>query len=283
MSNKALTIREYIRNNPGIVAKDVSVGTGLPLTEVSARLSQLFAAKFIIREPAGKTTHNSYFYKYYYNTHKVLHKEINKKLPPLKKPEPILTNITAQQVVVNPENKTPIQKSVATNNLRELLEQIASKITDNLVEIISKNLEQRLPVVLQELTSIPKELPKETMEHLFVSKPWVDSSTKENKSKTTDKISVGVVGLMPQQNGYIAQEFAEFVDLQFWGLEDNKKGLEAMSKSCAMIFVHIRHISHTVDDLLKMHGANYTRVGGGVTSIKEAIRTYLNSVIKPGK
>lgn len=89
------------------------------------------------------------------------------------------------------------------------------------------------------------------------------------------KPRIGIVGLLPTQNGVVSEKLAGAVDLEFWNDHQGQGSLEALARGCDAVFLHTRHAGHATDNALKAAGANVVRCTGGVTNILNNIQAYL--------
>ena len=84
------------------------------------------------------------------------------------------------------------------------------------------------------------------------------------------KLKVCIVGLLPQQAGFISQEFGDVFDLSFWK-DDDPKRLRAYAKGCDVLYGMADFISHSHHDLVAAGGGKLIPVHGGMTSLRDVL------------
>lgn len=236
--NKSANIRTHIANNPGATNADIAQVLGYPASYIAAVTSKAIQRGEMTRKLAGRTLSNVPYYGFYQVSQVPAIRERSHKA---EKPKPVAA---------------PRQNSL-DGALNELVDTYAETLTQAIVARIKAKLENTLASQLQ--TALPKPPAKPD---IVIQKPRLPK--------------VGVVGLLPQQAGLISQEFCETFDLLFWNDRngDGIGALKSMGAHCDMVFLHIAHCSHTAEDALKSVSANFTRVGGGMTQLRDALTTY---------
>lgn len=91
---------------------------------------------------------------------------------------------------------------------------------------------------------------------------------------------VCVTGMKPTEAGKISQEFAETFDLAFWNDRqgDGVDQLKACSKNCDVVFWHVKHGSHSDEEIAKNGSAKLVRVGGDLTQMRIKLRQYFEEL-----
>lgn len=84
---------------------------------------------------------------------------------------------------------------------------------------------------------------------------------------------IGIVGMMRTQASIAIAEF-KGADFVIWDYDSPQEKLSAMSH-CDIVFVHTAHCAHTTEFKLDSIKANWVKVPGGVTSLRDAVARYL--------
>lgn len=84
---------------------------------------------------------------------------------------------------------------------------------------------------------------------------------------------IGIVGMMRTQASIAIAEF-KGADFVIWDYDSPQEKLSAMNH-CDIVFVHTAHCAHTTEFKLDAIGANWVKVHGGVTSLRDAVARYL--------
>jgi hypothetical protein len=99
------------------------------------------------------------------------------------------------------------------------------------------------------------------------------------------KPRIGAVGLLHTQEAEIRREFEDTYDIRFWTTDCALRALKPIAVGCEAVFVHTRHISHSVSEVLKSNGAKIVWCDGGISGMKDAIVSYyvgqIDSQAKP--
>lgn len=83
---------------------------------------------------------------------------------------------------------------------------------------------------------------------------------------------VAIVGLHPNQVPHIKKEFEEVFDLRFVNVDDAKGSAFKNSMSyCDHVFTIVNFISHSVEEAVKASGAPFSRVVGGMSTLRTAL------------
>lgn len=87
---------------------------------------------------------------------------------------------------------------------------------------------------------------------------------------------VCVTGMKPIEAGKISTDFSETFDLTFWNDRqgDGIDQLKACAKNCDMIFWHVKHGSHSDEEIARSGSAKIVRVGGDLTQMRKKLREY---------
>lgn len=146
-----------------------------------------------------------------------------------------------------PANTVQLLKS-----LEDMLESVADRLVENITVRVLNKLQTELTTKLKEI--VPERKIAPCTEAFASNKPVLPR--------------ILVVGLLPQQAGFIAEEFSEAFDLRFWSLDDGYARLKTLVTYADDIIVLTTKISHKVTDTIKPR--RYIPVGG-----MSAIRTVL--------
>lgn len=84
---------------------------------------------------------------------------------------------------------------------------------------------------------------------------------------------IGIVGMMRTQARIAIAEFKD-ADFVIWDYDSPQEKLSATSH-CDIVFVHTAHCAHTTEFKLDSIKANWVKVYGGVTSLRDAVARYL--------
>lgn len=96
---------------------------------------------------------------------------------------------------------------------------------------------------------------------------------------------VCVTGMKPTEAGKISEEFAETFDLAFWNDRqgDGVDQLKACSKNCDAVFWHVKHGSHSDEEIARGGSAKFVRVGGDLTQMRNKLREYFHDLKNPSE
>jgi hypothetical protein len=210
---------------------------------VSARIANFRRDGWITFEEGGRSLTNRTIYKWTYVEKRLKSKKVQKRAAP--KPS----------ISVSPHQ--PIQSS---------LDALMDSLAEGMVASLVAKVKARLPAALASVAPA-----SHLQQAVALPPPEVKEAPKQARPL------IGVVGLLPQQNGALQARLGNALDLRFWNDGENKAGLKAIADNCEVVFLHTRHAGHHTDQLLKTYCSNLRRVTGGTTNMETSIRAYLNS------
>jgi hypothetical protein len=154
------------------------------------------------------------------------------------------------------EDPAPVKKVLETvdeTSLSAAIHVVGRQMADLIIESLIANLRQTMEPRIAEMVQnlIPAPVPKE-------------------KSKLR---KVAIIGLEPAQKQIIINEFSKEFTLYFDSGKDFVK-IKSFGSNCEAVFLHIDHMSHSVESALKSVHANIIRVPGGMTSMRDALTQY---------
>lgn len=271
-------VYEYVRAHPGSTATHVSAALKVSASSAAARLSVLFNSNRLTREEDGRTLAGITRYRYSINPNvsppnfrakytKHGEKRSKRDIVPSVAPQPSVAPAVAQP-------------PAAPSGLDDILGQLAGSLVDSLmprlVPMIRERLHERLQNALQEVTAA--ELPQVLTAP--VPAPTITFQTPPTAAAVNVRPIVGVTGLLPIQCGQLQEDFGEQIEFRFWDEGSDKSKLKSMARECEVVFIHVRHARHSVDELLKAHRANIRRVTGGLSNMRVSIRSYFEGKVK---
>lgn len=119
-------------------------------------------------------------------------------------------------------------------------------------------------IIASVIANLAKEIP--SLEDL---KSRLATPTQQPQGAKLKRIAI--VGLLANQAGLIQSEFYDAYDLRFWN-DTNGDGIDKLKSMCAgsdLVILHVAHMSHRTQEIVKQSGVPFERIGGGVTRIKE--------------
>lgn len=181
-------------------------------------------------------------YRYYF-VKQTTNKEVKEEIPPKIKSEP-----PAQEEIKAKATEAEVTKSLLEQiDLDLLADMIADRLVDKLSERLGIKGDDRGP------------LPKIEIE-------------RKKKLKT-----VTVAGLLPNQAGMIQEEFSSKFDMRFWTKDQSAQQLKVMAKRSDHVIAFVSKMGHWADRILSENSTEYTRVSGGMTQVRECLKS-LNGV-----
>jgi hypothetical protein len=91
-----------------------------------------------------------------------------------------------------------------------------------------------------------------------------------------------VAGLLPQQAGLMVAEFGKELNFAFIEQTEasNSKRIDALLESHPMVFAMVGFMNHSLDGKLNKGATVYQRISGGLTSLRNALREYIEATKK---
>lgn len=239
----------FIKANPGATSKDVALKFNITVTSSANRLYMSWKRKEITRVVKDM------MYSYYI----AKSEPVTVTPESFKAPEP---TVIATKTLTLKDSKPTLESMVSS-----FASTFAKSIAEAIVEQLKPRLEEELKILLP--TALPLVSPKEPKQP-------------EVKIVRTSLPKIGICGLLPQQFAIIKTEFQDTFDLSCWN-EHSGSGtgsLKAMGGSCEAVFIHTNHISHNVEEVLRTVRAKCVRVGGGMSSMRDALTKYYVEEVK---
>lgn len=134
---------------------------------------------------------------------------------------------------------------------------------DAMVDALAEAVRPRLRAALAAM--IVAEVPKIT----YLPPP----DAPEAAAPATRLPSVLIVGMMPANVGQIAAEFSQALVID--SVDADARKIVDKAKQKDAVFVYTSHIPHKLTEELKSAGVAYRYVNGGMTKMREALRSYL--------
>lgn len=265
-------IHDLLQERSGLDAIAVAQALDLPATTAAARLSEMASRGLVSRKVGGRSAAGRQLYVYGpapADSPVVAKFRAAPSAGRVRKPRaaaPVVSEAPAPVATPAPA----LAPVAAAPSLDALVDSLAAHITAQVMQRVHTRLAAMAAPYAEPQ---PPADPPSVDVSAALQTLTAPTTTQPAASKLP---RVGVIGLLPNQCGVVATEFGSCMDLEFWNDAngDGRRQLEGLSKRCEIVFVHIRHTSHSVEELLKFHGANYRRVGGGVTALKEAMTEY---------
>ena len=239
-------VLEYLKDRPGSRNHDIAANFNLPAQKMATKMKQFFDGGFVTREAVAKTITGVAVYGY--------------SVTPGVTGKPKKERLKIAKTTVSIAPPAPM-------TLDALVSSLARAISEQVLAQVQLNLAQSVHAMLP--------APAPTVDYVPVKQVLAEPAPAAAEATVLPKI--GVVGLLPTQAGVIAEKFGSALDISFWSADDPFSKLDAISKTCEAVFIHVRHISHTTDHYLKGCKANVIRVTGGTSNMVDRIRTYFSS------
>ena len=238
-----------------MTVEEIAKKTGLSKLSVSGLLPSLCSQKKIFRELRKQSNSNRRVFVYQKskfdtdtNSVPVERKQKSDRAQPERKQNTDLELKTAL---------TPNQESVI--NLSMMIESLGLQMSEMIATSICNNLK---PVIEKRVADL--------LSHLVPSAPIEQSKTvvKEKLPK------IGVIGFLSIQNREISNQFESLFDIKFWSTGESQSLLKSICGTCEAVFVHVKHMSHSADAIVKNSNTKIIRVGGGITQMITVIENY---------
>lgn len=166
--------------------------------------------------------------------------------------------------------------SMMEKKLIPMFEAKMSELSEKLAEKFSAELENRVSVIISNVVQKSSmSLDNVQPEQEQLSEPPViqDAAPAKNRLR-----KVCVLGLKPNQEGSIANDFCRSFDIKFWNEHTGSSydQLSQYAKTCEAFFIHTKHIGHNAQQILA--GNNIVYCNGGVTHMKQKLMEYYKEV-----
>lgn len=179
-------------------------------------------------------------------------------------PRPVFLIYPIDAVTESPK-PAPAPLPVATFESGAILDAFVEQFSTAVAQQIAARVKEK---VLQELEAMTLPQVPAIVEYLKERIQLPDAAP----APVTRKPSVVICGLLPQQAGIIASEFATAYNLSFWKEEGTGK-LRDMAKNADHILTFSGKMGHHVENTIKSVGKEFVRVMGGLTSLRQELAT----------
>lgn len=251
-------IIQCIDKNPGATNSQLASILGGSPERMATRTKQLLDGGYVTRNQVGTNKQSQPIYGYWANNKVGVNMSKQERIktvshiPSLSHGESFWIDKIADQVA------SSIAKQIAVRVKTRLSNQLGALIAEqfnNFQQLDAPAESVDVASLLERITNLP------------------DKTETQRKRMQT----VGVIGLTATQNGEIVAEFGEVLDLRF-AYTDQLPVIKQIAKAADIVFVHYKHCSHNVDNILKSSGTNYQLVGGAMSQMKEALQQYCNNI-----
>lgn len=163
------------------------------------------------------------------------------------------------------------EASLATlmTDLKSILSEMADKAIAELLPHVLSDVKSRID---RAITTIAEETEAQcdTLPIRHGKAPTPEASVAERSRMKRFLI----IGLLPAQAGNLAADFAETYDLRFWNNAegDGLRQLRSLAKSSDKILLHVRHLSHAVQNTISAESAKIVCVKGGVAQTRRYLK-----------
>ena len=158
-----------------------------------------------------------------------------------------------------PPSAAPAAPTQAATTIN--LEALAEQISDSLVTLVAAKLAEKLTNYIN--AAFEKKIPMTPDE--FVASLLVPKS-----APPPVKPTVLIVGLLPQQAGFIQTEYGHLLDLRFWK-EGNMSKLRSMVQNAEFVFTFTSKIGHDAESMIRSQNKDPIRITGGMTTLREKL------------
>lgn len=250
-------VRDFLAKHPGCYSSELAKALGITVEVAAGCVSTLIRQGEARKEPGEPTLSGARRNRYW----------LVKKAP-----APAPSHKPKREV-----KRTENVLSSPNGSLDALVEQLASGLVDQIVPLVKAKLAQQLPTLLPKAKPMPV-IEYLTREEVPPAEPLPPAEPQETKSK---RRKVLVVGLIPAQMGHIDREFGNTFDMEFLETGEYAKA-KALAPHCDIVYLHVKHGSHSMQDTLRSAGANLRLVGGGMTELRTQLQGYWERVKKEG-
>ena len=276
--SKSQRIREFVLNNPGRTTKDIAHSLSYTPASVATVLHVEFERKFdrqpfypmvLTREEGGRTLSNVPYYRWMY-------KDVGEVSgrPPYTRaraaPKPCET-VLPSAGFVPPKKIAVLPTSEADASPTNPIQSAIDTLVGSIVAAIKPQLHAAIAEAIQ-ATAAPQRIEYKQPETPMLPAP----------QPATRLPRVVITGLLPYQAGQIATEFGSSLEVSCWDGGSHSQ-LAAMAKQADAVFNHTKHGGHATESTLKTIGANLIRVSGGMTSMRQALRTFIEKGQEAGR
>ncbi len=155
-------------------------------------------------------------------------------------------------------SKIPFEKIVS-----ELINRFDIKMQDYLLNI-EKNIENK---VIDRINNLENKIMRADTPALpSTAKPYVSNAKKRK---------VIIVGLLNNQFNEIKKDYKTLIDLKLWNTDSSIPKLKSMITYADNVIMLTNFVSHEVDNIIKITTKNFTRVTGGLSTIREELNKFI--------
>ncbi len=264
---------DFIRDNPDATSADVAKQFDSSVKYAATRLKQMADAKRIYVSSTNKTLTNR----------PVHHYRVVDAPPEAQKPEraeaaaKVKRILTPRSTLVEPSMPLALDLTDTVSTLtRALVDGLVSRVVAEVQSELAVKLAASLSNIKLPALPAPKIVPAKANEYddaAVVAAVAAPAVVRDRKPK------IGVVGLLPQQQAMIKNEFGKDVDLRFWKDESNSM-LKSIGATCEIVFV-TKWAGHSECETLRSVGAKYKFLpSGGLDQLRDAITdVYLDEAV----
>ena len=252
--NKSDRVREFLKTNPWSTNNQIAAALGLKTNDVAAITTYGFTRlkndDRLVRMNIYPTVGRPCFAYALAGT--------TPQTPPAAGPVPAPAG--PQAPTPTPTITAPPAPPVGAQNAArflfnvDVIEQVAEELSNTIFQKVCEKLQEKL----SSLTQSRKDMtPQEFVANLV-------------SSIVQPKLSVLIVGLLPQQAGMIQTEFGENLNLKFW--KDGSLGqLKKTAQASDFVLLFTSKISHDATNVVASVNNNVIRVAGGMTTLREKL------------
>lgn len=267
----SLDLLNFIKANPKSTNMGIATKFNLKASSVSARTGKLYAQGRLSREVVGRTVSGIGVFGYTF----VDYATDVKKTRENESVKKVVVAVPATTTAAKPAAKdivTPMSHGQEPLSIDQSLHALADGLANALLGMVKARLVEQLGSIAHTLPESPVISAEELLAR--VNKPEALPKPKLKK--------VLVTGLLPQQQGFISQEFHDVFSLQFWN-DVNHQSLVQLKGYCHaadVVFFHTAHCSHQVPEIIKSTGVEIIYVNGGLTAMKDAMTKWYVEGVK---
>lgn len=239
-----------------MTVEEIAQKTGLSKLCVSGLLPNLCSQKKIFRELRKQTNSNRRVFVYQKTKFVVTDTSgvpVEQKKSDQQRAQPARKQKSDLELNV----LTPNQESAI--NLATMIESLGHQMSEMIAASICNNLK---PVIEKRVADL--------LSHLVPADP-----IEKPKNVVKEKLPrIGVIGFLSIQNREIAKQFESLFDIKFWSTGESHSLLKSICGTCEAVFVHVKHMSHSADAIVKNSKTEIVRVPGGAAQMISAIENY---------
>lgn len=208
-----------------------------------------------------------------------------------RKPPPATVPPSAPISAMTPIRRAAIAPSgkgvpgAIVSSLSEAIDELSDRLSD-VVDGMAEHFSERLSTALSELVvqaiseKLTAKLHNKTVSRLEDAidsmLPKEVASIEEDAAERMKLSSVVIVGLLPEQENMIKDEFKDCFRLRFWK-DGNPKSLREISGNADHILTFVDKIGHKHEDAIVAAGRKPDRVTGGMSSLRKRLtEIYVN-------